>query len=162
MGSHKRSTTELEKPSDTLSSVLTYLTLYIALHSTIANPYKTTPAHQIPASLTTKTPRIPLYEAVIFVVLQLSLRDHRAEGVGVGGWEECLGRIRPNQTLCADPSSPHIKDSRELSSARSAFHCSRLGIMRFGPRRSGCNYSFSTVVFPPDLETLWGQEWSST
>lgn len=138
---------------------LTYLMPYIP---TSQIPTKLHPAHPIPASLTTKTPRIPLNKAVIFVVLQPSLGDPKGERKknprGGGNGEEELGRIRPNQTLCADPSSPHIKDSRELSSARSAFHCSRLGIMRFGPGRSGCNYSFSTVVFPPDLETLRGQK----
>jgi len=94
---------------------------------------------------------------------QNNILEEGERGVGgVGGLGGALGRIRPNQTLCADPSSPHINDSRELSSARSAFRCSRLGIMRFGPVRSGCNYSFPTVVFPPDLETLRGRERPST
>lgn len=53
----------------------------------------------------------------------------------LGGWQRAW-QNQANQTLCADPSSPHIKDSRERSSASSAFHCSRLllGIMCFfGP-----------------------------
>lgn len=65
-----------------------------------------------------------------------------------------LGRTRPSQTFCADPSSPHIKDG----SVCPAFHCSKLGIMHFGLGCSGCNYSFPTVVFPPDLETLQGHK----
>lgn len=70
-------------------------------------------------------------------------------GVGGEGFGGGLGRIRPNQTLCADPSSPHIKDSRERSSASSAFHCSRLllGIMCFFWPWD-CNYISSTVVSP--------------
>lgn len=76
---------------------------------------------------------IPVVEKKVVVVV-----------VGVG-----LGRIRPNQTLCADPSSPHIKDSRERSSASSAFHCSRLllGIMCFFWPWD-CNYISSSVIFP--------------
>lgn len=97
-----------------------------------------TPCTLNPTTCTIVKPKIPRWKVVIFVVLQLQLNKKRArEGGGnprggkKGGGG--LGRIRPNQTLCADPSSPHIKDSRELSSASSAFHCSRLGIMCFWP-----------------------------
>lgn len=101
-------------------------------------------ANWVPATLITETHQFPPFLR----------RKHPRGG------KESVGRIRPNQTLCADPSSPHIKDSRELNSVHSAFHCSRLGIMRFGPGHSGSNYSFSTVVFPQDLETQKGKEWS--
>lgn len=59
---------------------------------------------------------------------------------------------------------PVLTSKTAGNSAQLALHSTApdWGLCVFGLGRSGCNYSFSAVVFPPDLETLWGQEWSST
>lgn len=106
-------------------------------------------------SLHTKS--IPLKKVVIFVVLQLSLKEDR-------GGKKMPEEAESGQTKRYVLIPPVLTSKTAGNSAQLALHSTApdWGLCVFGLGRSGCNYSFSTVVFPPDLETLWGQEWSST
>lgn len=106
---------------------------------------------------TQNTLKFPRITRPYLVVLRLSLGDHKKRGKhpgGAGGTYESLGRIRPKQTLLADPSGPRIRDGTELGSARSAFRCSRLRIKPFGLGHSGCNYSFNRRVPTRPSDTI--------
>lgn len=153
----------LQDPRDTYRFALTYLTLHDIPNLT--NPQKTTACTLSPSSRTTKKPRIPLEKVVIFVVLQLSLKEER-------GGEKSQRRGEMGRRALAESGQtkrnvlipPVLTSKTAGNSAQLALHSTApdWGLCVFGLGRSGCNYSFSAVVFPPDLETLWGQEWSST
>lgn len=92
----------------------------------------------------------------MLVVPQLRLKEK-------GGWGGG-GLAESGQTKRYVLIPPVLTSKTAGNSAQLALHSTApdWGLCVFGLGCSGCNYSFSTVVFPPDLETLWGQERLST